>query len=123
MAAAASISARAWRTYLRGFAMDASVTMFLDCPAYLDIHGATRCGLPAIVQDRYLASATDGPLESVRILCPRGHWLNGPVEILTRHKLPADPRPGSKEIRVRLAHIVDGIPERPGRGFPGRSAH
>jgi len=62
--------------------MDAKV-MFLDCPAYMDGHGAARCGLPAEVEYRYAVGSTDGPLESARIRCPRGHWFNGPVESLT----------------------------------------
>jgi len=62
--------------------MDAE-TMFLDCPAYLDRHGAVRCGLPAEVEDRYTMTSTDGPLESARIRCPDGHMFNGPVESLT----------------------------------------
>ena len=57
--------------------------MFLDCPAYMDAHGAVRCGLPAAVEDRYTAESTDGPLESVRIRCPRGHFFIGPLEYLT----------------------------------------
>jgi predicted RNase H-like HicB family nuclease len=57
--------------------------MFLDCPAYMDKSGSVRCGLPAEVEGRYLMSSTDGPLESARIRCPRGHWFNGPVESLT----------------------------------------
>jgi len=61
--------------------MDASV-MFVDCPAYMDKTGSARCGLPAEVEDRYLMCSTDGPLESARIRCPRGHWFNGPVESL-----------------------------------------
>jgi hypothetical protein len=66
--------------------MEANAIIFLDCPAYLDEHGATRCGLPAEVQDRYLARSSDGPLESARIRCPRGHWFNGPIEFLTWDK-------------------------------------
>jgi hypothetical protein len=62
--------------------MDASL-MFLDCPAYMDKTGSVRCGLPAEVEGRYLMRSTDGPLESARIRCPRGHWFNGPVESLT----------------------------------------
>jgi hypothetical protein len=62
--------------------MDASV-MFLDCPEYLDAQGAARCGLPAEVEDRYTVESTDGPLESARIRCPRGHFFNGPLESLT----------------------------------------
>ena len=57
--------------------------MFLDCPAYLDAHGAVRCTLPAEVEDRYTVESTDGPLEGARIRCPRGHFFNGPVEFLT----------------------------------------
>jgi hypothetical protein len=57
--------------------------MFMDCPEYLDTRGTRRCGLPAEVQYRYAAESTDGPLESAKIRCPRGHWFNGPVEMLT----------------------------------------
>ena len=60
--------------------------MFLDCPAYMDQRGAARCGLPAAVEDRYTVTSTDGPLESVRIRCPRGHFFNGPLESLTWDK-------------------------------------
>jgi hypothetical protein len=60
--------------------------MFLDCPAYMDKHGAMRCGLPAEVEDRYTVRASDGPMESAKIRCPRGHWFNGPVEFLTWDK-------------------------------------
>ena len=47
--------------------METSEMMFLDCPAYMDAHGALRCGLPAVIHDRYLANSTGGPLESARI--------------------------------------------------------
>lgn len=57
--------------------------MFLDCPAYMDQDGAMRCGLPAEVSRRFIMNSTDGPLESVMIRCPAGHWFNGPVEFLT----------------------------------------
>jgi hypothetical protein len=57
--------------------------MFLDCPAYLDRHGTLRCGLPAEVEYRYAARSSGGPLESAKIRCPRGHWFNGPIELLT----------------------------------------
>ena len=57
--------------------------MFLDCPAYLDPGGALRCGLPAEVRCRFIMRSTDGPLESVMIRCPAGHWFNGPIEFLT----------------------------------------
>ena len=57
--------------------------IFLDCPAYLDKDGATRCGLPAEMEARYTIGSTDGPLDSAKIRCPRGHWFNGPIESLT----------------------------------------
>ena len=56
---------------------------FVDCPAYLDNSGSVRCGLPAEVEGRYTMRSTDGPLGSMRIRCPRGHWFNGPVDSLT----------------------------------------
>ncbi len=62
--------------------------MFLDCPAYLDRTGRARCGLPAAVQDRYAMRSTDGPLESVKIRCPRGHFFNGPLESMLWDKGP-----------------------------------
>ena len=62
--------------------------MFLDCPEYMDRHGAARCGLPAAVEYRYTVSSTDGPMESARIRCPRGHCFNGPLESLTWEKAP-----------------------------------
>ncbi len=72
--------------------MDASV-MFLDCPAYMDRTGAARCGLPASVEGRYTVNSTDGPLESVMIRCPRGHFFNGPLESMLWDKAPSVPRP------------------------------
>jgi hypothetical protein len=60
-----------------------SFVMFLDCPAYMDKTGSVRCGLPAEVQGRYTMRSTDGPLESAKIRCPRGHFFNGPIESLT----------------------------------------
>jgi hypothetical protein len=61
--------------------------MFLDCPEYLDKKGTVRCGLPAEVVYRYAVTSTDGPLDSAKICCPRGHWFNGPTEslILAEH--------------------------------------
>jgi len=67
--------------------MDAVLTI-LDCPAYMDAHGTVRCGLPAVVEYRYTMESTDGPLESAKIRCPRGHFFNGPVEALTRDTSP-----------------------------------
>jgi hypothetical protein len=57
--------------------------MLVDCPAFLGRDGAVRCGLPAEVEARYTIRSTDGPLESARIRCPRGHWFNGPMEALS----------------------------------------
>lgn len=57
--------------------------MYLDCPAFLDDQGAERCGLPAEVKRSYSMESTDGPLDSVMIRCPAGHWFNGPLEFLT----------------------------------------
>jgi len=59
-----------------------AVVMFLDCPEYGDRQGTVRCGLPAEVEFRYTIESSDGPLESARIRCPRGHWFNGPIESL-----------------------------------------
>jgi hypothetical protein len=88
--------------------MDAS-TMFLDCPAYLDKSGSARCGLPAEVEGRYLMRSTDGPLESVRIRCPRGHWFNGPVESLTLEE-----RPDAAAEREAIARLKGAAVRRPG---------
>ena len=57
--------------------------MFLDCPAYTDQERTARCGLPAEVRCRFTMRSTDGPLESVMIRCPVGHWFTGAVESLT----------------------------------------
>jgi len=70
-------------------------TKFLDCPAYLDRHGTERCGLPAVIEDRYEIRSLDGPLDSVRIRCPRGHWFNGPVDALTWQRNPAQAAAGA----------------------------
>jgi hypothetical protein len=88
--------------------METSVTMFLDCPAYMDAHGALRCGLPAVIQDRYLASSTDGPLESARIKCPRGHWFNGPIEFLSWDKHPPQPPQPQATTRHRASRAPGG---------------
>lgn len=60
--------------------------MFLDCPAYLDDEGAVRCGLPAEVKSRFMMRSSDGPVESIMIRCPSGHWFNAPIEFLTLKK-------------------------------------
>ena len=76
--------------------------MFLDCPEYMDRHGAARCALPAAVEDRYTMQSTDGLLESVRIRCPRGHYFNGPLESLTWDKSACTPS-GAAVIRDQSA--------------------
>jgi hypothetical protein len=88
--------------------MDAS-ERFFDCPAYMDRNGSVRCGLPAEVEGRYEMASTDGPLESVRIRCPRGHWFNGPVESLTLEE-----RPDSAAERAAIARIKGTAMRRPG---------
>ena len=60
-----------------------SQAMFLNCSAYLDNGGAARCGQPAEVEGQYTIDSTDGPLESARIRCPRGHHFDGPIQSLT----------------------------------------
>ena len=60
---------------------------FLDCPAWLDAHGASRCGLPAEVRYRYTATSTDGPIECAMIRCPVGHWFNGSTKSFSLEKV------------------------------------
>ena len=86
--------------------------MFLDCPAYLDEDGDTRCGLPAEVRRRFTVASTDGPLESAMIRCPVGHWFNGPIGSLTwqtkiggRHQAwPTQPGPARSRRAVTCAN-------------------
>jgi hypothetical protein len=75
--------------------------MFLDCPAYMDGHGAVRCGLPAAVEYWYTVESTSGPLESAKIRCPRGHGFNGPVEDLT---IPGGSQPTRRSVAPSPAH-------------------
>lgn len=56
--------------------------MFLNCPAYITPDGALKCALPAEIRRRYVMESPDGPVESVMIRCPSGHWFNGPIELL-----------------------------------------
>ena len=62
---------------------------FPDCPAYVGGDRAVRCGLPAEVEMQYSVGSTDGPLDSARIRCPRGHWFNGHIESLIMPGQPA----------------------------------
>jgi hypothetical protein len=73
--------------------------MFVDCPAYMDSDSAARCGLPAAVEYRYMVSSADGPLESAKIRCPRGHCFNGPLDSLTWDKAQTRAVPGQQSIR------------------------
>jgi hypothetical protein len=86
--------------------------MFLDCPGYLDQDGAARCGLPAEVRCRFTMRSTDGPVESVMITCPAGHYFNG----------PSNPSPGTARTTTIRA-LQDSVPA-PGvtaqRGPDGR---
>jgi hypothetical protein len=79
--------------------------MFLDCPAYLDDEGAARCGLPAEVRCSYTMQSTNGPLDSVMIKCPLGHWFNGPLEFLT-YTIMAESEPDGSV--ARLGEIRSG---------------
>jgi hypothetical protein len=36
------------------------------------------------VERQYVMNSTAGPLDSVRIRCPAGHFFNGPVEVLAQ---------------------------------------
>ena len=80
--------------------MDGSVE-FVDCPAYADRRGTIRCGLPAEVEDRYTMTSTDGPLESARIRCPRGHFFNGPIEAFCWESRPGDQPPARSAAPIR----------------------
>ena len=86
--------------------------MFLDCPAWLDQQGALRCGLPAEVRCRFTMRSTDGPLESVMISCPAGHYFCGAIDSLTwdgTDKHDPDPAgPGSCAGRDSLQRGHDG---------------
>jgi hypothetical protein len=68
---------------MNGVAMNLAVTL-MDCPAFLDEDGLIRCALPAEVQYRYAAGSTGGPLDSAKIRCPRGHWFNATIDVLTQ---------------------------------------
>lgn len=81
--------------------MEYDTIMFLDCPAYLDDRGDARCGLPAEVQDWYTVRSTDGPLESAKIRCPRGHWFNGPLESLIWAGPQAGTSPTGEDVPAR----------------------
>jgi hypothetical protein len=97
-------------------AMDSHAT-FLNCPAYMDKDGATRCGLPAEVEYRYTMNSTDGPLESAKISCPRRHHFNAPIEYLT---LPEQPTATTALASPAAAPTVQSAPPH-ARGVGERS--
>ena len=55
-----------------------SHAMFLNCPAYMDNDGVTRCGLPAEVEYRYILNSTGGPLETPRSGVRAATFSTGP---------------------------------------------
>ena len=78
--------------------MDANA-VFLDCPAYMDKRGTVRCALPAEVEYLYTMTSTDGPLQSAKIRCPRGHFFNGPIEALSNQNEADTRAPGAPRVR------------------------
>lgn len=84
-------------------AMDSCIT-FLDCPAHLDRAGSQRCGLPAEVRCCFVMRSSDGPLESVMIRCPAGHWFNGPIEFLS----PVETDDRQRDAAAPFTHISGG---------------
>jgi hypothetical protein len=95
--------------------------MFLNCPAYMDNDGTTRCGLPAEVEYRYTLNSTDGPLESATIRCLAGHCFNGPIAFpawertdnhqpvtatMARYVGPTGTRDGRSPVGVA---VIDGL--------------
>jgi hypothetical protein len=51
--------------------------------------------------------STDGPMESARIRCPRGHWFNGPIESLTFGE-----RPDAAAEREAIARLKGAVARR-----------
>lgn len=90
-----------------------SQTMFLDCPAYLDEVGLVRCGLPAEVRRRFIMRSTDGPLESVMIRCPAGHFFNAPIEFLKIDEHPGTAPGRPAQDRPRQAQPAANRTARP----------
>ena len=69
---------------------------FLDYPAWLDEQCLARCRLPAEVMRRFIIESTSGPLESVTIKCPAGHFFIAPIEFLSLESEPATPQRGDQ---------------------------
>jgi hypothetical protein len=59
------------------------------------------------MQYRCTVSSTDGPQQNAEPGCPRGHWINAPIEALTRDKHPSTAAP---------AHQVGGYARLPPDG-------
>ena len=62
--------------------------------------------------------STDGPLDSVMIKCPSGHWFNGPLEYLTWKndegqdvRRPFDLGPGADAMEPASARAIMAEPE------------
>ena len=87
---------------------------FLGCRAWRDDTGA-RCGLPAEVRSRYAVESTPGPLESVVISCPLGHWFNGPIEFLTLTPPERAPFADTADRKPRADHREFGAKRTAGR--------
>jgi len=100
--------------------MNGSV-MFLDCPAYMDAHGAVRCGLPAAVEGHlgHQAERLERREEllspeavGVRLGVPDGHHVQA---ALIRAGQPGDQAVGVLGRVVLGASSSTGPPE-PARG-------
>jgi hypothetical protein len=94
--------------------------MFVNCPACLDRQSAVRCGLPAEVRCRFTMRSTGGPLESVMIRCPAGHYFNGPIEFLTGDSTDKQD-PGTAGLGSHAGHD-SGFALRASPGEPERKA-
>jgi hypothetical protein len=99
---------------------------FFECPAYTGARATTPCGLPAEVELRYTVESSDGPLESARIRCPRGHWFNGALESLTPPEIHRPQSAGTawfpvlhRTVVAQMPHLNDNAPRGP--IVPGRN--
>ena len=83
-----------------------SHAMFLNCPAYMDKDGGTRCGLPAEVEYRYTMNSTDGPLEVPRSAARAGTTSTRPLNTsLCQSSRPRPPhQPARRQLRPFKAH-------------------
>ena len=90
---------------------------FLDCPAWLDEECLARCVLPAAVLRRFIIESTSGPLESVVIKCPVGHFFTAPIEFLSLESNPSAPyeAPSTPIRSEELNPLPSGLRVRPPR--------